>query len=188
MKTIINSILIMSVVMGSTAFTIADKEKKVVTESTINWKGKKILGSHTGTVTLTEGYLEMDGDQLVGGKFVVDMTSITVTDLKDKNKAKLEGHLKSDDFFGVENHPTSTLVIKKATKVGTTYEVSANMTIKGITNPLNFVLEMGQTGARASVVIDRMQYNVQFGSGSISDKLADNAISDNFELDVMMKF
>jgi len=51
----------------------------------------------------------MDGAQLTGGSFEVDMTSINAADLTGEYKAKLEGHLKSDDFFGIETFPVSNL-------------------------------------------------------------------------------
>ena len=47
---------------------------------------------------------------LTGGSFVVDMNSITTTDLEGGSADKLEGHLKSDDFFGVQSHPKATLI------------------------------------------------------------------------------
>ncbi|MEL6812584.1 MAG: YceI family protein, partial [Bacteroidota bacterium] len=139
-------------------------------------------------IDLKDGYLEMDGEQLIGGTFVVDMTTINVTDLEGEYKTKLEGHLKSDDFFGIANHPTATLVITKAKKDGNTHDVSGNITIKGTTKPVNFELEMGETGAAASLKIDRTEFGLRYGSGSFTDNLGDNAISDNFTLDVNLKF
>ena len=188
MKTTIKSLLLIAVIITASAFTNPVKERIDVKEGTIVWKGKKILGSHTGTIDLQEGYLEMEGDQLTGGMFVVDMTSIKNTDLGEKGKTKLEGHLKSDDFFGVANHPTATLMIKNATKRANTYEVTGALTIKGVTHDVEFELEMGKSGARAGVKIDRTKYGIKYGSGSFSDSLADNTISDNFELDVILKF
>ena len=188
MKNVIKSVALISIVITGSAFTAPVKERKDIKESTIIWKGKKILGSHTGIIEMKEGYLEMEGSELVGGLFVVDMTTIMNTDLEGDSKAKLERHLKSSDFFGVDNHPTATLVIKGASKSGNTYEVLGEMTIKGITAPVNFEIEMGATGARASVKIDRTVYGIQYGSGNLADKLADNTISNNFELDVMLKF
>ena len=175
-------------VMTAVAFTAPVKEKIIIKESKIEWKGKKILGSHTGTIQLKEGYLEMDGEQLVGGVFVVDMTTINVTDLEGDDKAKLEGHLKSTDFFGIENHPTAVLLIKSAEKDGNIYEVQANITIKGHTEPIVFDLEMGKSGAQTSFKIDRTKFGVRYGSGSFADNLGDNAISDKFNLDVLLKF
>ncbi len=188
MKTIIRSVLILAVAVTAMAFTTPIKKKIDIKESTIEWKGKKILGSHTGTIDLKEGYMEMDNDQLVGGKFVVDMTSLKNTDLKGEYKGKLEGHLKSDDFFGVAEHPTASLVITGATKDGNIYTVTGDMTIKGTTNPITFELIMGETAARTSLKIDRTKYGVRYGSGSFFDSLGDNTISNKFELDVTLKF
>jgi polyisoprenoid-binding protein YceI len=188
MKNVIKSIALVVLFVAGSAFTTPVKDRKEVKESTITWKGKKILGSHTGTIDLKEGYIEMEGDQLVGGKFIVDMTTIVDTDLEGGSKTKLENHLRSADFFAVDEFPTSTLVIKNATKSGNTYEVNGDLTIKGITKPISFELEMGATSARASVNIDRTLYGIQYGSGNLADKLADNTISNKFELDVILKF
>lgn len=182
------TLLIALVVVSTTAFTSAVTERKDVKESTITWTGKKILGSHTGNINLTSGYLEMNGDALVGGMFEVDMTSITNTDLDPDYQAKLVGHLKSDDFFSVEKFPSATMEIKSAVKKGNTYSVMADLTIKGTTKPVNFELVMGTSAARASVVIDRTKYDIRYGSGDFFDDLGDKTISNNFELDVMMKF
>jgi len=182
------SIVLVAVVLTATAFTSPINKIVNVNESKINWKGKKILGSHTGTINFVEGHLEMNNDELVGGKFVVDMTSITVTDLEGGSKQKLEGHLKSDDFFGIANHPTSILVINSATKDGNTYDVVGDLTIKGTTEPIKFELEMGDSAAITSLKIDRTKYGIRYGSGSFSDDLGDKAISDKFSLDITLKF
>ncbi|PKA83580.1 polyisoprenoid-binding protein YceI [Ulvibacter sp. MAR_2010_11] len=189
MKKAVKSLVIIAAVVVSTpTVSNAQSTKKDVKESSITWKGKKILGSHTGTIDLKEGHLEMDGTKLTGGIFVVNMTTIVDTDLEGSSKTKLENHLRSADFFDVENHPTSTLTIKNATLNGNTYEVNADLTIKGITKPVVFDLEMGASGARASVKVDRTKYDIRFGSGNFADSLADNTISNNFELDVILKF
>ena len=186
---VIKSLLIIAVVFAAYSFTTPIKKTIDITESSITWKGKKILGSHTGTISLKEGHLEMEGDLLVGGMFVVDMTSINVTDLEaGKGKEKLEGHLKSADFFGIEKYPTATLFINKATKDGNTYDVNANITIKGKTESINFELEMGTSAATTSFKIDRTKFGIRYGSGSFGDDLGDKAISDKFLLDVNLKF
>jgi len=188
MKTILKSALILTVAVGATAFTSTMNKKINIEESTIVWTGKKVLGSHTGTIGLKEGNLEMDGDNLIGGMFVVDMTSINVTDQEGENKAKLEGHLKSNDFFGVEEHPTATLVINSATKNADGFIVKGDITIKGHTEKIEFDLDMGKDFAATSLKIDRTKFGVRYGSGSFFDNLGDNTISDKFELDVTLKF
>lgn len=188
MKTTMKTLLLLTIVLVGTAFTTNPIERKEVKESTITWTGKKILGSHTGTIDLKSGYLEMEGDALVGGMFEVDMTSLKNTDLDPDYQVKLEGHLKSGDFFNVEEFPTATLTIKGAKKKGNTYDVMGDLTIKGVTKAVNFQIAMGETGARATVVIDRTKYGIQYGSGDFFDNLGDKSISNNFDLDVIMKF
>ena len=188
MKTTMKTLLLLAIVLVGTAFTTNPIERKEVKEGTITWTGKKILGSHTGTIDLKSGYLEMEGENLIGGMFEVDMTSIKNTDLGPDYKAKLEGHLKSGDFFNVEEFPTATLKIKGARKKGNVYNVMGDLTIKGVTENVNFEIAMGETGARATVVIDRTKYGIKYGSGDFFDDLGDKSISNNFNLDVVMKF
>ncbi|MEZ4875097.1 MAG: YceI family protein [Flavobacteriaceae bacterium] len=188
MKKTAKTLLILAIATTASAFTNPVKEKKEVTESTITWLGKKVTGKHSGTIQLKEGYLEMEGEELVGGLFVIDMTTIENTDLSGEYKGKLEGHLKSDDFFGVESYPTATLVINSAKKNANTYTVMADITIKGITQPITFDLNKDGNTATTKVVIDRSKFNVRYGSGSFFDNLGDKTIYDDFELDVTLKF
>lgn len=164
------------------------KEVKT-TESSVMWKAYKVTGSHTGVVQLTDGALTFEDDMLVGGNFAVDMTSLISTDLEGGSKEKLEGHLKSDDFFGVETHPSSTLVFTDVKSTGkNSYEVTGDLTIKGITKPVTFDLSIYGSKATASVKVDRANYNVRYGSGSFFDNLGDKTIYDEFDLVVDLQF
>lgn len=168
----------------------AQKTVKINTaKSTINWVGEKVTGKHEGTVNLKEGALVFEGKKLIGGNFTVDMTSINVTDLQGGSKAKLEGHLKADDFFGTDKYETSKLVFKKfAAKENNTYTIYADLTIKDKTNEVIFDIVVKENTATAKVVIDRTKYGIEYNSGSIFDGLGDKAISDDFTLNVVLSF
>jgi polyisoprenoid-binding protein YceI len=158
-------------------------------ESTVTWKAYKVTGSHTGTVALKSGDLVFDNGTLKGGSFEVDMTSIICTDLEGEYKEKLEGHLKSDDFFSVESHQTSQLVFTDVKATGkNSYEVTGDLTIKGITKPVTFDVSVYGSKATATLKIDRAQYDVRYGSGSFFDDLGDKTIYDEFDLVVDLEF
>lgn len=185
---LINSAVIMLVVLTTVAFTNSKKEVKT-SESSITWTGEKVTGSHEGTIQLESGYLMMEDDKITGGEFVMDMSSITVTDLSGDGKAKLEGHLKSDDFFGVNDHPKAKLVITSAASKGNgKYGIVGDLTIKEKTHPLTFDLNMNGDTATTQVTIDRTKYDVRYGSGSFFDNLGDKTIYDNFDLDIKLQF
>ncbi|MBT8244397.1 YceI family protein [Winogradskyella sp.] len=165
-------------------------DKKVNTEqSIVKWVGKKVTGQHEGTIKLESGSLQFDGKTLTGGNFIIDMTSITVTDLEGKGKANLEGHLKSDDFFGVETHNKATFTITKVNKLDDkNHEISGDLTIKSITNPINFTMAVDGNTATAKVIVDRSKFDVRYGSPSFFNDLKDKVIYDDFELDVILSF
>ena len=167
----------------STADSVEIKNSKVV------WKGYKVSGSHEGTINLKSGSLTFNDDQLSGGEFTIDMTTISCTDMEGEYKDKLEGHLKSDDFFGVEKYPTSTLVITKSEQTSrNAYKVTADLTIKGITKSVEFDASIYGKKATASLKIDRTEFNVKYGSGSFFDGLKDNLIYDEMDLVIDIEF
>jgi len=176
--------------IATTATTVTEvSEKKVdIEQSKIVWKGQKVTGSHEGTIDLKEGTLTFEGDKLTGGNFVVDMASLTDTDLEGEMKGKLEGHLKSDDFFGVEKHPTASLKFTDVTKNGDHYTVTGDLTIKNITNPITFDMVIVNNQAKVNLKIDRSKFDVRFGSPSFFNDLKDKAIYDEFDLNVSLKF
>lgn len=185
LKTIAIALL---VAFGTTVAT-AQTKKVDVKKSTITWVGKKVTGEHSGTVNLKEGNLIFKSGKVAGGNFTVDMTSLTATDLSGDWKGKLDGHLKSEDFFGTEKNPTSTLVFKKiAAKANGVYTVTADLTIKGITNPVTFDLAVKGDTASTKFNIDRTKYGIKYNSKSFFDSIGDKAIYDDFELTVNLQF
>ena len=180
----------------SSAVDSANIDKGVYTVDTdaseVKWEGKKIAYGHYGTVKIASGSLDFDADGLAGGKFNLDMTTIKNDDIEDAEKnAKLIGHLKSDDFFSVENHPVSTFVITQTEALDDDmYEITGDLTIKGITHPVTFEAEVkegnGVVSANASMTFDRSKYDVKFQSGSFFENLGDKAIYDDIEMEVML--
>ncbi|WP_411032293.1 YceI family protein [Spongiimicrobium sp. 3-5] len=190
-KNALSLILVAVFGFSATATTPIDGEKKEVktSESKVTWKAYKVTGSHTGTVDLKSGSLLFDGDKLTGGEFVVDMSSLISTDLEGEYKGKLEGHLKSDDFFGVATHPTSKLVFTSVEASGkNSYEVTGDLTIKGITKAVTFDVSIYGSKATATLKVDRANYDVKYGSGSFFDNLGDKTIYDEFDLVVDLEF
>ena len=159
-----------------------------VSKSEITWTASKVTGTHNGTVAVKEGSLEMTDGVLTGGSFEVDMTSLIVTDLEGEWKGKLEGHLKSEDFFGIEKYPTAKLVITKVAAKGTPgdYKVYGDLTIKETTEPISFYANVVENVATATLEIDRSKYDVKYGSGSFFAGLGDKTIYDEFELQVKL--
>jgi polyisoprenoid-binding protein YceI len=161
-----------------------------VTKSEIKWNGKKVTGEHYGKIKLDNASLTMENGLLTGGSFVVDMTSLTVDDITDPGtNQKLTGHLKSDDFFGVEKFPKANFVITEVSKKdGNNYHVKGNITIKGKTEAIEFPAVVHTKGsevdATATVTINRAKFDVKYGSGSFFDNLGDKMIYDNFDLDI----
>jgi len=166
-----------------------EKEDTKIKNSTVVWVGSKVTGSHEGTVDLKSGSLEFDNKVLTGGEFVIDMSSIICTDLSGKGKASIERHLKSDDFFSVEEFPTANLKIVNVKKKGLdNYLVSANITIKDVTQVIEFEATVKGETAQAKLVIDRTEFGIIYKSGNFFEELADKAIYDEFEMTIQLKF
>ena len=169
--------------------THAQTKKINLKKSVITWTGKKVTGEHSGTINYKEGTLLFEKKRLIGGTFIADMTTLTNTDQTGKDKAKLEGHLKSADFFNTEEYKTAKLVFKtiKAKKTDL-YAITADLTIKGKTNPVKFDLLFKARTATSSFSIDRTKYGIQYGSGSFFDDLGDRTIYDEFDLNVKIVY
>jgi polyisoprenoid-binding protein YceI len=179
-------VLLIAIATSLTAFTLKDTGYKIDSQkSKITWVGKKVTGQHAGTINLSEGTLITKGNKITGGSFAIDMTS-----LKDEGaNTRLEDHLKSDDFFSIAKHPKATFVISNIeSKGGDQYAVKGKLTIKGITNDVEFQstiqIANDQISAKAKIIVDRTKFDIKFRSGNFFENLGDKAIEDKFELNV----
>ncbi|MBP9708342.1 MAG: YceI family protein [Oligoflexales bacterium] len=167
-----------------------------LSKSKLNWEGKKVSGAHDGEVKIKSGSVEFDGKTPKAGNIVIDLTTITNSDLKDAayNK-KLVDHLKSDDFFNVSKFPEATVKINKIEPIkdkADEYKVTADLTVKGKTNPIEFPATIKPVGtayqATAELKIDRTKWDIKYNSGKFFDikKLGDKMINDeiSFKLDM----
>ncbi len=155
-----------------TAFTVN------TAASTVEWHGKKVTGQHHGTVAIKSGTLSVHDGKLTGGNVVLDLTTINDQDMEGESKQKLEGHLKSADFFDVENHPEATLEITEVTETDTegVVTISANLTIRGVTKNITFdanVSEASEAAFKASADfnIEREQWGVSY-TGKADDLIS----------------
>jgi len=172
-----------------------------VIQSVLGWQAQKtILTTHvnTGTLNLTSGTLVLEDGVLVGGDFVVDMTSISITSVHGGEPATSGGsnllkHVSSEDFFDVENSTEAMFVVtdvEKTNDLDFGYSVTGDLTIKDITNEVTFAIslyvEEGVVVAEGSVDLDRTKWDITYGSGSVFDDLGDKVIDDMFNVDILL--
>ena len=170
-------------------------------KSKIRWTGRKVTGAHSGEVSIKSGNFSMGEDGLISsGMITLDMNSITVTDIKDaKSNADLVGHLKADDFFGVDAHPeasykiTSSELLQSTNGVKTNFKVTGDLTIKGITKSATAKLVAvqsknikGNVSIAGAIKFDRTDYGIKYKSGKFFDALGDKVINDEVTLQVSL--
>lgn len=164
------------------AFDIDTKASK------IHWTGKKVAGEHTGYLSIGEGKVHVDDGKVVGANVNMDLNTIVVTDLEPGEwNDKLVGHLKSEDFFSVDEFPTASFKITdmKANS-NEKYDVTGDLTIKGQTHEISFPatvqLANNLVTAKGTATIDRTKWDIQYGSGKFFKGLGDKMIYDDFEI------
>jgi len=156
--------------------------------STLVWTGRKVTGTHTGTIKLSAGELLVEESNIRQGNFEVDLSSLTVTDVTDPaSNKKLVEHLKGDDFFSASKFPKARFAITSVQKKTLdSYIVKGKLTIKGITNEIEFPAAIKRLGkkltATAAIHIDRTTYDIKFRSPNFFENLGDKAIDNDFEL------
>ena len=169
------SLLIVMMIMTSLSFAAEVDLNK----SEVGWHGTKITGEHYGKIKLKSAKVELDGDKLKNAEFVTDMSSITADDFdSDEWRNKFLTHMKSEDFFEVEKYPTAKLVTKKIE--GT--KVTADLTIKGKTNPVTFEYKKDGHSYSGEFFFDRTKYDMIYGSKNFFKSIGDKAIHDKVKL------
>ena len=137
-------------------------------ESSVNWKGEVVgVYGHEGIIDMQSGKVMVAGDQIVDGEFVIDMSTIWPTDsasFSEENPAeKLVGHLGTDDFFSVDEFPTSSFKIKSVNG----NQITGDLTVKGQTHEETLEvenMEITEDGMMMSgvLVFDRQKYGVSW--------------------------
>ncbi len=160
--------------------------------STIHWTGKKVMGAHNGIIKLSKGVISVANGRIKGGAFEIDMTSIEDKSIADpSDKADLENHLKSPDFFNAGEYPHAYFTITKIEELeknlqNITHKIYGDLQIKGIKKPVEFNASMAILDDKIALVtpsftINRTDWGVNFHSG-ILGTVKDKIIEDNIGL------
>ncbi|SKB74495.1 Polyisoprenoid-binding protein YceI [Soonwooa buanensis] len=164
--------------------------------SKIEWKGFKVFKtdntSHFGSIKFENGEVTINENKLESGKFVVALNTLTNSDIKDaEESAKLNGHLKSADFFDVEKFPTASYEITKVSEApaGGDYNtvLDGNLTIKGITKPMSFNANVKTGEGELQIAtepkdISREEFGIKFQIPA-----ANGLIKDEINIQMLMK-
>lgn len=151
-------------------------------KSKVVWLGKKVTGEHTGEVSLKSGNFEIKDGKLVGGKVVMDMNTITTTDLSGEWATKLVNHLKNSDFFATDKFKTATFEAKNVSGKNGDYTVKGDLTIKDVTKPATVTLKQDGKNFTGKLKFDRTKFGIKYKSGNFFENLGDKVIYDDVEL------
>lgn len=159
------------------------------TKSTIEWIGRKVTGSHNGTIAVKQGIFTFTDSKLSGGKVVIDTTAIKILDITDPDtNAQFAGHLASDDFFNSAQYPEALFEITVVKQSSPSSQIEGNLTIKGITHPISFDAIVNTTNnvmtLSGKITIDRTKFGMKFRSGNFFMNLGDTLIYNDFDLNV----
>lgn len=191
MKTTFKFIITIALTLISISFSYSQSLTANKTQSLIRWYGEELTGkTHFGNLSFKEGQIELQDGLIIGGNFVVNMTSLSVEDLSGGAKARLEGHLRSDDFFSVDKYPEATLKITQKAKIeGDVQKLYGELTIKGTKHAVDFsIILVDKKTATANLTFDRSKYNVRFRSGSFFENLGDKLILDDIRMEVSLQW
>lgn|SRR5690554_5247284 len=180
-------------VVGMTTFTLAQSlsYQVDVEKSKLDWEGHRFFGGmHTGNIHLQSGQLNVSDGQLISGVFQIDMNRIEVTDISGEPAERLTAHLKTDDFFDVENHPYATFTLKHIDYADEKLAaIVGEISIRGISQQISFPAEITTEGDQLRAVargirVDRTVHDSQYGSINFFRDLGRKIVHNEFVLHV----
>lgn len=185
-------LLMMCVLVGTNTASAQTTLNVVTSDSKVMWTGTKITGYHQGVVKIKEGKVTVKDNKLTGGYFVIDMTTITCTDIPESDavpKRRLENHLMSAEFFNVAKFPTARFEITEVRAHPDNparYLVLGNLTIKETTKRWKVeVTPTTQTDnlfiGQADLKFDRQLFGVSYTG------LKDELVHDEVRLNIIIK-
>ncbi len=164
-----------------------------LTQSTVQWTGTKPTGQHNGTFNLKSGTLTVAEGNITGGKFVLDINSLTIIDKDTSGASKLKGHLLSPDFFDAANNPEASFEItsvtagidttnKELVMKDATHTITGNLMLKGTNKSISFPVKVSMSDANvtadANFNIDRTQWGLNYGNDkSLGDKFINPTVN-----------
>lgn len=146
--------------------------------SSIGFVGSKVTGKHEGKFEKFDGWMTIDGDKAESARIFVsiDMSSVKT------DEAKLDGHLKGDDFFDIANHPKATFQtseIKVGGEKGATHTITGNLKLRGVeksvTFPATVKIEGDSVSATAEFAINRQDFGIKY-AGKKDDLIRDDVL------------
>ena len=158
--------------------------------SKLKWTGTEITSkTHYGSLIFKSGTITMKNNKPDKGEFVVDMTTLKNEDVPEAYRGRLEGHLKSDDFFSVDKFPEAVLKINSSSFLNSEkYNLEGDLTVKGITHPISLSITTMKNKWIANLTFDRSKYDVRFRSGTFFENLGDKLIYDDIIIESELIF
>ena len=161
--------------------------KVIPEDSKVDWYAEKLTGHHKGTVNISSGTVLVAGNKLLSGSFVLDMRTITVTDLSGKDKQTLEGNFRGDYFFDAKHYPTASFEILSVSNADKSANIEGKLTMHGITKNIRFTADINKCtqdefSADAKILINRRDWQI-----ATSNMLYNTLIKPDLWLHVVIK-
>jgi len=144
-------------------------------QSTLGFVGSKITGSHEGGFNEFEGTIEVvNGDPTASSvKVLIDATSMWSDD------ERLTKHLKSPDFFDVENLPEASFESTAIAAGDAGYTITGNLTLHGVTKSISFPAQIeiapDRVTAQAEFFVKRFDFDIVY-PGKPDDLIRDEVV------------
>lgn len=157
-------------------------------QSIVHWKGTKMKGTgkHEGVIKLRDAYFIADSGRIQGGHFTMAMNTIEATDIPEHEpipRKRLNDHLKSADFFAVQQYPTASFAITKVEQTGTdSLKISGNLSIKNVTKHISFDARRSGKQFSTTFTFDRFQWDIGY-QGSWADR---TFVDEDVELTIVL--
>lgn len=158
-------------------------------QSQIKWTGKAAFSNYSlsGTIKIKSCNIIMRNNLIEKIDITIDMNSL------DAENEDLKNHLRSKDFFEVENYPAANFRADKVINIESNkYEVMGDMTIKNQTHQEKILPTISKQEnywtIKGEIILDRTKYGIFFNSPNIFKNLKEQAIADEFTLQYSLTF
>jgi len=150
------------------------KEYSIRAASKIGFIGSKVTRSHNGGFTNFAGKIQVANGKIAGTPEIKISTKSLWADDK-----RLEGHLKSNAFFDVANHPVATFTVTSIESAGAQQKVTGNLDLHGVTKSISFPADVkiadDVVAVKAEFAINRRDFNINY-PGMPNDLIRDNVV------------